>query len=362
MGKEDYKPQGIVPVTSQPVHLVTKPGAQVKPKQPFLQYVFIFLGCFVGIVCSQIFLAMMMRSPEPPSPPQPPKPFDPNPIEQAKRDVAEKLANPHLAWAENECTKAIDHNIQIIKDLFDHSKTKTRSYTDYALGMYSKWLLIKDYIPFTSKSHGPYLKSEFEKQVLSPAVIETAVNECVKNHIKSIRDIESQMLIRIKKDAPNYPDITVLRNLDIATLDSYFGKKLVDEASKSATTDSGIDAGRLLASEVASFVAIKVAAAIAAKMTTTGVIAGVATTSGPYTFGISIVAGIVVDQIVGWVWDWYADPKGNLSKKLNETLDQMCEGVINGTDAEPGLRKLLIEMNVARFKLQRRTTMDILVQ
>jgi hypothetical protein len=97
-------------------------------------------------------------------------------------------------------------------------------------------------------------------------------------------------------------------------------------------------------------------------MTASGVIAGLSTKTAPYTFGISIVAGIVLDQIVSWVWDWYADPKGNLSKKLNETLDQMCEGTINGINNEPGLRKLLIEMNVARFKLQRRTTMDILVQ
>lgn len=361
MSKDNLKPQPMVEINSQPVRLIVKPETQEKPSHTFFKYLTIFLGCAVGIIVSQILLEML-RQPTIPAEPSPqPKPFVPSDLETAKREAAEKLANPHLDWAEVECNKAIDHNIQVVKDLFEHSKTKTRGYTDYALGMYSKWLAIKEFIPFTSKDHGPYLKSEFEKQVLSPMAIEIAISECVKNHVKSVRDIESQMLIRIKKDAPNYPDFKSVEALDVATLKANY-EKIVEEASKRSVTELAVDAGRLLASEVASFVAIKVAAAIAAKMTTTGVIAGVATTSGPYTFGISIVAGIVVDQIVSWVWDWYADPKGNLSKKLNETLDQMCEGAINGTEKEPGLRKALMELNASRIKLQRKATMDLLFQ
>ncbi|MFM7114329.1 MAG: hypothetical protein ACKO26_24600 [Planctomycetota bacterium] len=361
MSSDNLKPQPMVEINSQPVRMVTKAVTHEQPSHTFFKYLIIFLGCSFGIIVSQIILEMLRQPPQPPKPQPQPQPYVPSALEEAKRRAAEKIANPHLAWAKEECDKATDHNIQAVKDLFEHSKTKTRGYTDYALGMYSKWLAVKEFIPFTSKDHGPYLKSEFEKQVLSPIAIERAINECVKNHIKSIRDIESQMLVRIKKDAPNYPELKSLEALDVASLQANY-EKIVEEASKKAVTESVVDAGRLLASEVASFIAIKVAAAIAAKMTTTGVIAGIATTTGIYTLGISIIAGIVVDQIVSWVWDWYADPKGNLAKKLNETLDQMCEGAIDGTEKEPGLRKALNLLNANRAKLQKTATIDLLLQ
>jgi len=359
MNDEVKKRQEIVPITSQLIQLKKTTEGQEKQGYPILNGFLIVIGCTIGIVCSQILLEYLRKPPVQVPPPSPPSPFVPrNPD---KENAAAKLAGPHLAWAERECNRAIDHNIQIVKGLFEDSKTKTRGYADSALGWYSKWLVIKDLIPFTKESHGPYLKSEFEKQVLSPNKIESTVKECIDLHIKSIRDIESQMLVRIKKDAPNYPDIKGISSFDNATLEAFF-EKMVNEASSSASTDMASAVGTMLASEIATVVAVRVGAAIAARMASTGTIAAFSTGSSPYTLGLSIVAGIIIDQIVTWVWDWYADPKGNLSKKLNETLDQMSVGAIDGTEKAPGLRKLLMELNANRAKIQQKATINLLLQ
>jgi hypothetical protein len=72
--------------------------------------------------------------------------------------------------------------------------------------------------------------------------------------------------------------------------------------------------------------------------------------------------GVVIDQFVSWVWDWYADPKGNLANKLNQTLDQMSEAAIEGSDGKPGLRKRLMELNSNRARLRRTATLEMLTQ
>lgn len=326
-------------------------------KTNYFQYVLIFIGCAVGIVISQILINQIWWPPKPPVPGTigVPAPYDPG-----KMPDAVKMSQPHLAWAEKECDNAAEQHILILKDLFVESKKRTRNYADDALGWYSKWLLIKD-IPFTSKQHGPYLKSEFEKKVLDPKAIDITLKKIVELQIKSIKDVESQFMVKIQQDSANYPNINNITKFDSDTIKVLF-EEAIKEAAGSATGDVAADIGKMIGGQVASAIAVSVAMAIGAKMVSTGVIAGVAVPSSGYTLGASIVVGIVLDQFISWVWDWYANPKGDLTKKLNNTLDQMSEAAIEGAGGNPGLRKKLMELNSNRASLRRTATLKILTQ
>ncbi|MGH7134682.1 MAG: sulfatase-like hydrolase/transferase, partial [Pirellulales bacterium] len=48
-----------------------------------------------------------------------------------------------------------------------------------------------------------------------------------------------------------------------------------------------------------------------------------------------------VDQIVSWIWDWYADPIGSLATQLNAKLDGIQRLIVDGSDDVQGLRSRL---------------------
>ena len=41
------------------------------------------------------------------------------------------------------------------------------------------------------------------------------------------------------------------------------------------------------------------------------------------TGGIGLIAGVIVDQIVDKIWNWFADPHGKLVADINKKLDEM---------------------------------------
>jgi hypothetical protein len=84
--------------------------------------------------------------------------------------------------------------------------------------------------------------------------------------------------------------------------------------------------------------------------------------SGWVTLGIGAVVGLIVDQIVSWVWDWYADPKGSLSKELNGKIDQINKLIVDGSDDVQGLRARLAKLAQDRAPLRSDATLRLLNQ
>ncbi len=82
-------------------------------------------------------------------------------------------------------------------------------------------------------------------------------------------------------------------------------------------------------------------------------ILGVGTASSAETLGIGLVVSLLVDQIVSWVWDWWRDPVGDLTVKMNEKLDQIHGLIVNGVGISPGLRQRLEELSKKRAALRR---------
>ena len=70
-----------------------------------------------------------------------------------------------------------------------------------------------------------------------------------------------------------------------------------------------------------------------------GVSAGILSTgaaSGWATLGIGLVAGILVDQLVTRIWDWWSEPEVELqyqvSKQLSSVHDLICKGELGPPD------------------------------
>jgi hypothetical protein len=73
----------------------------------------------------------------------------------------------------------------------------------------------------------------------------------------------------------------------------------------------------------------------------------------PETFGASIVAAIVIDCLIGWIWNWLADPRGNLIIELNRQLASIEAVLLNGTDGQDGLKS-----EMQKYARERRRVRD----
>ncbi|MGC4004712.1 MAG: hypothetical protein QM811_16980 [Pirellulales bacterium] len=102
--------------------------------------------------------------------------------------------------------------------------------------------------------------------------------------------------------------------------------------------DGRRDLVRSAAGEAVSLIAGEVLAQVAVRLGVSAGILGTGAAASPYTLGIGIVVGIIVDQIVGYVWDWAADPRGELSAELNKWFDLIRGGLLEGDAEQPGLR------------------------
>ncbi|MFM7149730.1 MAG: hypothetical protein ACKO23_07800 [Gemmataceae bacterium] len=321
----------------------------------------------VGVMAREPIKEFFFPRPVTPPPTIVLPPVPPSPI---------KVAKPHLDKAEEESKRIITEHAALVQKFFVERKKGTSPFAEDALGYASKWRLVADYIPYTSGNrHENYIKERFENRIFKPADLEQVVNQVVKSYMDHLQSLENRMLVDLRADLAEFPASYPLAAMDEDKIRSLFG-----EAIQKARSDSGQNLQNDLKLEVVSIVAGEVLAQVAlrlgAKLTTSaassvatetvaagGVSAGILSTgaaSGWATLGVGLIAGIIVDQIVSWVWDWWADPKGNLASQINKKLDEMEQFIIDGSDKGDGLKKRLERFAFERATLRKNAVLSML--
>lgn len=242
----------------------------------------------------------------------------------------EQIAGPHLQWADRECERLIEeHLLKIDETCFVNTKEKTRRFADEALGFWSQWRLVADYVPFTKGDrHQIYLREKFEDLVLNPLQLERDVKQIITAYLQDVESIENQMLVRIRADVADLPSLALDARFDEAALQAKY-KNALD----AAMTSTGYSLGQTVAIEMISgSISKKVLTIVAIRFGASPVILGVGASASWATAGISLVAAAIIDQIISWIWDWYADPEGELANNLDEKLQEIKCLIIEGSD------------------------------
>jgi hypothetical protein len=251
--------------------------------------------------------------------------------ERAVRELLEK----HLQKSETEIQGLAKQGYPAIEIIFGKAYNNVPAFADSILGFQSKWKLVLDKLPWNDKNrHGRFLKDQFEEHIFSSEELESAVRQAVKERLNQVRDIESQMLIGIRADIEGLPELAQIESLDASELELRF-QQAIAQASQVVSQDLSSN----IESQLISLVAGEVMAQVAIRM---GVSAGILSTgaaSGWATLGIGLVAGILVDQLVTRIWDWWSEPEVELqyqvSKQLSLVHDLICKGEPD-TPSSPG--------------------------
>src|SRR5262249_54091209 len=170
----------------------------------------------------------------------------------------------------------------------------------------------------------------------------------------AIDGVENQMLLRLRADLDDLPHEVIGLPHD---------RKQLEQLYAHAVTEMSKDAGQVvqvdLAADVGTLVLTEALAVLAQRWATPGLILSAGAVGSLGTFGLTLLAGIVADQVLGWIWDKIADPRGKLERALNERLVELRRVVIDGEGSVPGLRQRFEQLADERAKVRRAAVMKL---
>ena len=255
----------------------------------------------------------------------------------AARHEAAQRAVKHLQWAEQESVRRADEACDKIHRFFVHAKRGPPAFAGDASGFRSKWKLLVDYVPFTRGNRNrEYLRTKFAEHVFSEAELRQAVEQAIRSYGGELRDVENQMLVKMRIDMADLPSSALPELASLDGLQAAF-KRAVEQTQGSVGADVMSGAVELIAAEIATRIAVQVLDAAAAQLGVEGGLLGVGAASSWETFGVGLVVFWIIDE----VWDWWTDPKAALTKKLDKHLDHFESLIVHGDGKRTGLREQL---------------------
>lgn len=317
------------------------------PSKRNLSFLLLTIGVVVGVTAREPIKKLLCGSTQ--TPVKPGIKLPPSP---------EKLAQPHLDRAEQECERIIEEHVKVLDTFFADSKTNTRTFAEEALSWGSKWRLVADKVPFTTGGqHEKYIRERFEEHVFKPSDLEIAVKQVVSSYLTHVRSVENKMLVDLRTDVAAFPSVYLLAQLDEETIAVSY------EEALARVTDA---TGGEVATEIVSLIAGEVLGRVAVRLGVSSGVLAIGGASGWATFGVGVVVGLIVDQIVSWVWDRWADPKGSLAADLDKKLDEIHRLIVDGADGDDqakavqGLRGRLKQSAHERIAVRRQAVLTLL--
>ena len=284
--------------------------------------------------------------------------------EESRRQIAWRIAAPRIEIAQEEAIKSVEARTQQVRDFFTERQKRIPAYAERVLSFRSKWELGKSKLPYTDKdAHARFLKEEFSKLIFSQAELEKQVTGAVEDCARDIHAIENALLVKIRADLSDMPEcIAVLPDLKTEAIFRDRFDKVVISLSEKADNDAKVDVGRMVGSEIATAIAIRVGIAVATRLGISGGIIGTGSALGPETFGISIVVGLIVDQIAGWVISWFYKPEIEIGKKLTEELAGLSLLLVNGDEKTRGIKQELGTLAEQRKTLRENALREMILK
>jgi hypothetical protein len=259
--------------------------------------------------------------------------------EEERRKIAWRIVAPRLEIAQEEALEALKQRTQQVADFFTERQKHLHEYAERVLSLKSKWELAWSKMPKADKDgHTKFLKDEFAKIVFSEADLTKAITQATEDYVRDVNAIENALLTKVRADIQDFPECAAI--LSATNSDELFRARFastVTQLSQSTQTDLQAGVGQLVGSEIAAVIAIQVGKAIATRLGVSAGIIGTGTVLGPETLGVSIIAGIVVDQAVSWVVGWFYDPTAEIEGKLRTQLEGLSTLIVNGDEKTRGL-------------------------
>lgn len=262
--------------------------------------------------------------------------------------VARGRARPHIEKADADSRAGIDMSLQSLEAFFDDAKGHADAFADDVLGWYSKYKLIRG-------QHEEFLAETFRKHFFGPDELKQAMTNAVQAYVADLDAIDNRMLVDIRMDVADLPAGASLQAMPVPDLQQRY-RVLCSRIAGITGADAAVDIGRA----AGDMIVTSVVTMMAARLGTSAAVLGAGAASGWWTLGIGLVVGVIVDQIIGAVWNWTYDPHGKLAAMMNTKIDEVRSLVLDGDGGKPGLREELRRYADKRAIVRRDAVLQLL--
>lgn len=257
----------------------------------------------------------------------------------------------HLAECDRQVESLLHEQLQDVRECFAAARQRVPRFSEAALGFRSKWVLLADWMPGLKVSHQDYLQQLFASQVLSGADLDRLVQHLFQSTTKEIDGLEAELLVTLTADVEHssvHPTVPAFEPESLRL------SRLVTELHQQVTTDLKADIGR----ELASYAAGEVVTAGMGRLGVSAGLLGAGAGSSWTTFGLGLGVGLIIDEILSRIWDWWADPVGQLTTTIDAELKQVESDLLEGRDGQPGLRSALEQLARQRSDHRRQVILE----
>jgi hypothetical protein len=288
-------------------------------RQSRFRSLWLTLGILVGMVASGVGLRYLAN-------------YDP------VRGEAWRKVTPRLEKVNEETKEESLRSAQQVSDFFAERRQRARAFAADILCLSGKWAFIKGY--FDSTSHEQYLEECFQRNLFRSDELKTVIESAVARYVSELQGRENQLLVDIRADLQD-GEMKAPERLPALNSETEF-RRQYDAMLEKVLPIVSRDIGMTVTREVVSFVGSEIAAQIvmehgvslAARLGVSGGILGVGASSGIATFGVGLIAGLLVDMALDWVIRQAGyDPEGEIAAKVEQSLNQLESLILEGEKA-----------------------------
>jgi hypothetical protein len=311
------------------------------------QKMWLHLGVFLALLIGAFGLAAWRGAPKM-KPATPLNAVLPEPRENAQA-VSDDWLKPRLAvWQTKvfprledmgkEQDKTVQDRLQAVTTFFAEADKGAEAFAESILSLKGKWLFCKSKVTDAAKrEYAVFLQAEFAKHVLNADELKSVLEACVNGYASDEAGREGELLVKLRADLED-SELGRLGLLPAVRTPERFQEayqQMLAIASGAVGSDLKVTLGRevvtFVAADVAAQILVRVGTAVATRL---GVSAGVLSTgavSGAATLGAGLLAGIALDQLVGWAMKQAGyDPAQAMAQKVKEQLAQIKDLILEG--------------------------------
>jgi hypothetical protein len=280
---------------------------------------------------------------------QPKPPLAAPSIPEARRRPFRERAETLLQTAEADSRERIAVALLPLEDFFAQARERTPRFAEQILGLQGKWAWV------TGRQE-EFVRRAFEEHLFKSDQLAQSVEQVVQAYLAELRCIDNQLLVQLQADLADRPE-ALPSGLDPGRLRAVFDgivHSALQQGQAQVRAEVGADLARLIASEVLATVAVRMAVS-------SGVV-GAGASSSWGTFGVGLAAGLVLDQLLGLVWEWILEPQAKLTGQVRARLVELQVRLVNGDASGAGLRDRLERLGLDRAAICRQAVMALVLE
>ncbi|WP_169974036.1 hypothetical protein [Tautonia rosea] len=246
---------------------------------------------------------------------------------------------PRLQQAEEETRGEVEAATGEVERFLDDRAAHARAFASDVLSLRGKWAYLSDY--FHKGTHEEYIAGCFERHLFRGDELRAVVESSIARYVTEVQGAENRLLVDLRADLA---DDAIAGDGYLPALDSEEAFRAQYEAMLErilpvVSRDVGVTVTREMAAFVGSEIAARILAdlgvSLATRMGVSGGILGAGASSGAVTFGVGLVAAILVDMALDWVIRKAGyDPEGEIAAKVQESLERLGTLILEGDALE----------------------------